>query len=72
MARIGWKLAMICSGLLLSGCGEDDDTGDSRPVDVAEYGVWGVEYRVEPEPQGALPGAAIPSECGDRAKLDEA
>jgi hypothetical protein len=68
MARIGWKLVMLCSGMLLSGCGEDDDTGDSRPVDVAEYGVWGVEYRAEPEAQGPLPDTPLPAAVADGAK----
>jgi hypothetical protein len=52
MARIGWKLAMICTSLLLGGCGDEDDTGDSRPVDQPEYGTYGVMYQPDlPEPQ---------------------
>jgi major membrane immunogen (membrane-anchored lipoprotein) len=55
MARIAWKLAMLCSSLLLGGCGEDDDTGDSRPIDQPEYGTWGVEYQLDADETAPLP-----------------
>lgn len=61
MARIGWKLAMLCSSMLLSGCGEDDDTGDTRLIDQAEYGVWGVEYQLDPDEAAPLPADWQPS-----------
>ncbi len=62
MARIGWKIVMLCSSVLLGGCGDDDDTGDSRPIDQPEYGVWGVEYQLEDQDQAQpLPVDWLPS-----------
>jgi hypothetical protein len=55
MIRIGWKLAMLCSSVLLSGCGEGDDTGDTRLIDHAEYGVQGVEYQLDADEAAPLP-----------------
>lgn len=51
MAEFRWKIVMLCSSLLLGGCGDDDDTGDSRPVVHPEYGTWGVQYQPDEDAQ---------------------
>ncbi len=61
MARkLGWKIAMLCSGLLLGACGDDEDTGDSRPIDHAEYGVWAAQYQPDPDEARPLPVDPVP------------
>jgi len=63
MAKLGWKIAMLCSSMLMGGCGDDEDTGDSRPMDQPEYGTFGITYQVDPA-EGAkpLPAAQTPAQ----------
>ncbi len=49
MAKLGWKLAALCTALLLGGCGDEEDTGDTENVDQPlEYGVQAVLWQAEP------------------------
>ncbi len=61
MARLGWRIAMLASSLLISGCGDDEDTGDTRLVDHAEYGVWSAGYQPVPDDAQPLPAEWTPS-----------
>jgi hypothetical protein len=61
MAKLGWKLAMLCTSLLLGGCGDDEDTGDTRLIDHAEYGVEGVSYEADVPDTAPLPPAQAES-----------
>jgi hypothetical protein len=47
MTKLGWKLAVACAGLLLGGCGDKDDTGDTGNVDQPEYGVQAALWQPE-------------------------
>jgi len=62
MAKLGWKIAMLCSSMLMGGCGDDEDTGDSRPMDQPEYGTFGITYQVDPADDAQpLPAAQPPA-----------
>ncbi len=53
MAKLGWKLVVACAGLLLGGCGEKDDTGETGNIDQPEYGVEALLW--QPTPADAAP-----------------